>query len=295
MVKLPDVEREKWHADLSSIYKIKVMPHCQNLLHQCTPKSAAHAKSFKALKEIIPAYLEMIKVLKGFNPNDIKKSVAQCTAAFEKYMCVLRKPENDLFSSVSDLKTSAIPEFLLILCDILIAYSGVDFLEVTGQQEIPVELSFDIRVGDFVVVRRQRVDVAIVKPVSLVVDDAQLEGFSIPIFAAEVKTYFDKNMLSGVDQSADGMKRTFPHCLYFSISEFADFEIGAYSYASGAMDEIFILRHQKRADWRKTSSAKPIDHILVFEILKRVNDAILNCNKKRSKLDERMKTGKLIG
>lgn len=284
-----------WHASLTSRHKANVTAHCQNLLHQCTVKSAAHKKSLTALGYIVPAYLSLVDAIDGFDPNDMAASAKTVTVVFDGYMTLLRATANDIFGSESDFKTSAIPEFFLRLFIILINHHKATTLEASGQRDIPVELSFDIRSDDLVIPRSQRVDAAIVIKTPLVVADKELVGFCIPVFAAEAKTYFDKNMLSGVDQSAAGMKSTFPHCLYFSIGEFADFELSAHSYAAGAMDEIYILRHQKRADFRKTKVANPIDANLVTEILTRVETAIINHNKKRPRLDVRLKTGRLIG
>lgn len=284
-----------WHALLTSRHRANVTPHCQNLLHQCTVKSAAHKKSSAALNYIVPAYISLINAIDGFDPNNLITSARTVTTIFDDYMTLLRVTGNDIFGSESDFKTSAIPEFFLRLFVILIDHHNATMLEASGQRDIPVELSFDIRSDDLVIPRSQRVDAAIIIKTQLIVANKELKGFCIPVFAAEAKTYFDKNMLSGVDQSAAGMKSTFPHCLYFSIGEFADFELSAHSYAAGAMDEIYILRHQKRADFRKTKAANPIDANLVAEILQRVETSIVEHNKMRPGLDVRLKTGKLIG
>ncbi|CAE6768519.1 hypothetical protein R69619_03731 [Paraburkholderia nemoris] len=284
-----------WQAALQSKANANMAPHCQNLLHQCSPKSAAHNKSFFALSVIVPKYLELVEILENFDPSNIKKSTATATKKFDEYMKVLREAENDVFSSVSDFKTSAAPEFFLRMFHSMIHYHKATMLEVSGQRDIPVEMSFDIRTDDFILARTQRVDAAIIVKTSLTVGGTELAGFCVPIFAAEIKTYFDKNMISGVDYSAAGMKSTFPHCLYYSIGEFADFDIGAHSYASGAIDEIFILRHQKRSDFRKTKKADALDPTLICEILENVERAIIDHQEKRPHLNVRMKSGKLIG
>lgn len=285
----------EWHSALTAIFKADASPHCQNLLHQCLPRSAAHSKSEKALGNIIPAYLTLEAAIVQFDASKIEESAPAICLAFDHYMSVLRLPENDLFSSVSDLKTSAVPEFFLKLFAQVIQHHSADPLEVSGQRDIPVELSFDIRTEHLVIARTQRVDAAIIAKAPLKVAERELRGFCVPVFAAEVKTYFDKNMLAGVDQSAAGMKSTFPHCLYFGICEFADFELSAHSYAGGAIDEIYILRHQKRSEFRQTGVSNPIDHELVCEIVKRVELAVCSHASRRSDLGARIKTGKLIG
>lgn len=295
MAASPTAASAAWHEALLKLYQVNATPHCQNLLHQCTEKSAAHSKSFQALGQIIPAYLELATSLEGFDATSISESAVQACERFDAYMALLRLSSNDVFSSVSDLRTSAVPEFFLRIFNSLIKHHKAQKLEVSGQREIAVELSFDPRTENFVVARTQRVDAAIVLKAPMTVAGRELKDFCIPIFAAEAKTYFDKNMLSGVDQSAAGMKATFPHCLYFAISEFADFELSSHSYASGAIDEIFILRRQKRADFRQSLDASTIDAALVAEILNAVGDAIQNHDKKRPRLDVRMKLGKLIG
>jgi hypothetical protein len=101
-------------------------------------------------------------------------------------------------------------------------------------------------------------------------------------------------MISGVEFSVATLKSTFPHCAYFAISEFADFELQSNSYASSEIDEIYILRKQKRADFRKSDVAKPLDRDLIIEILNRFFVGIENHLAVHHNLKLRVPNGRLI-
>jgi len=163
-----------------------------------------------------------------------------------------------------------------------------------GQKDIPIEIPYHITRPGLIVPRIQRVDISVICRVDLKANGIQLDGFCVPVFAAEAKTYFDKNMVSGVDFSVASMKTTFPHCLYFGIGEFADFDLAAHSYASSDIDEIFVLRKQKRSSWRKSSSAEPIDAELVVEIVERIVASLKEQQIAHQDLSLRVPNGRLI-
>lgn len=263
------------HANISG-YEDAVAPHCKalvtphayNLRHQAKVVARKNTTITAELERIVPSYCEFVDTLLRFDYGNLEASARVATAALETYLALVMSSKNEIFKSQSDFRTSIVPEFFLRLLDGYIQCKSLPFT-VIGQTSIPIDIAFDLKREGLIVKKLQRVDVAVVKPVILAVDGIATTGFSIPLVAAEVKNYFDKNMISGVEFSVATLKSTFPHCAYFAISEFADFELQSNSYASSEIDEIYILRKQKRADFRKSDVAKPLDRDLIIEILNR--------------------------
>ncbi|GMO94239.1 Bpu10I family restriction endonuclease [Bradyrhizobium sp. TM239] len=268
----------------------QVTPHAYNLLHQIK-----HAKkdTLPVLKTIVPEFLKFAKAASAVDSENLHAHIPKAVVALERYLALLRVKENDKFVSQSDFKTSVIPDFFLRIFHKYIETNKLPFA-ASGQTDLAIEIAFDLKRPGVIVPRMQRVDIAVVKKIKLTADDTQLAGFCIPLFAAEAKTYFDKNMVSGVDYSVASMKSTFPHCLYYAIGEFADFDLAAHSYASSEIDEIFILRKQKRSAWRKSNDANKIDAELVEEIIKNVFASIVSQQSVHKDLTLRVPNGRLI-
>ena len=270
-----------------------ITPHGNNLLHQVRVTSGKRAEIHNALAELVPAYVAMTSAVSLLDFSNVSGTVAPLVLALDKYLSIARSPEFDLFISQSDFKTSIIPEFFLRIADKYIKEHNLPF-EATGQTDIPIEIAFDLKREGIIVPRLQRVDFAIVKRVDLSANGAALKGFCIPLIGAEAKTYFDKNMITGVAYSVASLKTTFPHCVYIAIGEFADFELGADSYASSEIDEIYILRKQKRSEYRKSLVAKEVDPSLVQEIITLMISTIRSHTQVHSDLKLRMPRGRLI-
>lgn len=270
-----------------------ITPHGNNLLHQVRVTSGKRAEIHATLSELVPAYVALTSAVSLLDFSNVSGTIEPLVAALDKYLSIARSPEHDLFVSQSDFKTSIIPEFLLRIADKYIKEHDLPF-EATGQTDIPIEIAFDLKRNGLIVPRLQRVDFAIVKRVNLAADGMALRGFCVPLIGAEAKTYFDKNMITGVAYSVASLKTTFPHCVYIAIGEFADFELGADSYASSEIDEIYILRKQKRSDYRKTLVAKEIDPLLVREIISLMISTIRSHTQVHSDLKLRMPRGRLI-
>ena len=118
----------------------------------------------------------------------------------------------------------------------------------------------------------------------------------IPLIAIECKTNLDKNMISGIEHSVTELKKTFPECRYFVVTEVSDFDVKKSNYASSGIDEMYILRQQKRGPIRNDPTLrKPINQLLVQEIAEILIHNIDAMNADIAGLDTRMQTGKLIG
>ncbi|GFE67249.1 Bpu10I family restriction endonuclease [Litoreibacter roseus] len=266
-------------------------PHCNNLLHQFSAKSAAHGKSSAALAALTPKFLQLCDHVDGVDlkDDDFFKSSA---SLLDDYMAGIRNLGAGVFVSQSDFITSVVPEFFLRMFHVLCA--DYEQLFASGQRDIAIDVSFDTRMPSLLMPKMQRVDLAIGYVTTLTVGAHASTPLFIPILAAEAKTYFDKNMISGVDFSATAIKNTFPHCQYLAMSEFADFDLQALSYAASSIDEIYILRHQKRSDFRKSGLAKGTSWENVKEIVVGAHRAISICEKERSSIHDRLASGVLI-
>ena len=92
------------------------------------------------------------------------------------------------------------------------------------------------------------------------------------------------------------LKKTFPDCHYFVVTEVSDFDVKKSNYASSGIDEMYILRQQKRGTIRRNpEQRKPINSILVQEIAEILIHNIAAMNADVVGLDTKMQTGKLIG
>ena len=111
----------------------------------------------------------------------------------------------------------------------------------------------------------------------------------------EMKTNLDKNMMSGIEHSVEALKKTFPNSLYYVITEFSDMAVDKLNYASSGIDEIYILRKQKRAEIRRNiNNRNDIDVNLVLEIASECTHQMELVHQVIPSTDIRMTTGKLI-
>jgi hypothetical protein len=125
--------------------------------------------------------------------------------------------------------------------------------------------------------------------------DGNSVPFIIPLIAMEMKTNLDKNMMSGIEHSVAALKNTFPNSLYYVITEYSDLAIDKLNYASSGINEIYILRKQKRAEIRRDIENRHlIDVNLVIEIANNCIQQIQKTHRIAPSTDIRMTTGKLI-
>jgi hypothetical protein len=267
-------------------------PHCNNLLHQFSSKSAAHLKSKKALEKLAPEFINLCDHVDGVDANNDQFFIS-ATKLLDNYLSNIRFLGVGIFVSQSDFITSVVPEFFLRMFHSMTAVNSDLF--ASGQRDIAIDLSFDTRSPSLMIPKMQRVDLAIGYATEIAVGGQVSTPFFIPIFAAEAKTYFDKNMISGVDFSAAAIKSTFPHCSYLAVGEFADFDLAGLSYASSSIDEIYIMRRQKRSDFRKSKVAKSSSWRVVKDIVLSAQKSIQTCQDLRTSLDDRLVSGRLIG
>ena len=267
---------------------LNVVPHCSNLLHQLYKKDASKKAAYN---EIYERYIKTRQV--AFSGDNIKRYLEETLEEINRYMDYYWPPANNPFSHQTDFTSSIIPEMLCIILSRIVEPLDCS-LEVSAQKDLAIECVFDIIGGGSINLKNKRVDVAVVKQCTLVFNGVSKE-LPIPLLAIECKTNLDKNMLSGIEQSVNDLKKTFPNCCYLVVTELSDFDIGKTNYASSGIDEIYVLRQQKRSAVRINPDARNLlNTSLVDEIVSRLKNNIELMNAVATDLSSRMENGKLI-
>ena len=265
------------------------LPHCSNLLYQLNKKQIDKLLFFE---KCYKCYFDIREA--PFDDGDIKCYVERITNATNAYLDIFWPPENNPFSHQADFTSSVIPEMLCVIFSRVIARSGVA-LEVSAQKDLAIECIFTISSGGSVRFKNKRVDVSVAMQCEMIFNGMSAE-LPIPLLAIECKTNLDKNMISGIEHSASELKKSFPDCRYFVVSELSDFDVRKTNYASSGIDEIYILRNQKRAIVRRNPLLRnQINAELVFEIVKLLSESIESMNTGALNLEAKMQKGKLIG
>ena len=263
------------------------LPHCSNLLFQLNKRKTDKEAWFS---DLISLYLE----IRNVQYNNLEEYVSEITTKTNLYMNFMWPPERNLFSHQADFTSSIIPEMLCLIFDSIIKCERQE-LEVYAQKDLTIECIFDAHDGGIMQFKNKRVDVAVVKTCQLSFNGADV-AFPVPLLAIECKTNLDKNMISGIEHSVEELKKTFPDCKYFVITEVSDFDARKSNYASSGIDEIYVLRKQKRAVIRRTPNLRQnLSGALVFEIANTFREMAHNLNSEILSLNTRMANGKLIG
>lgn len=265
------------------------LPHCSNLIHQLEKNKAADLGLYNT---IFPLYLQTRTVE---YTGDLRDYIERLTDAVNSYMDFYWPPANNPFSHQSDFTSSIIPEMLCTLFGRIIKENGVEGLEVSAEKDLTIECTFDISDGGVIRFKNKRVDVAVVKPCPLNFN-GQESVLPVPLIAIECKTNLDKNMLSGIEQSVSDLKKTFPECFYYVVSELSDFDVRKSNYASSGIDEIYILRKQKRGPVRTDPTRRNAIHTnLLYELSVILIEGMRQMGVESVDLNTRMLNGKLIG
>ncbi len=268
---------------------INAAPHCSNLLHQLNKREADKELTFN---EIYDRYIRTRLV--EFTPDNLLKYIEKITKEINNYMDYYWPPENNPFSHQADFVSSIIPEMFCTIFTQIIAASKWG-LEVSAQKDLAIECVFDTTGGGTMHLKNKRVDVAVVKQCPLIFNGVSQE-LPVPLLAIECKTNLDKNMLSGIEQSVNDLKKTFPDCRYFVVTELSDFDVKKSNYASSGINEMYVLRRQKRGPVRRDPALRnPLNAPLVYEITLALKQSIDAMNSTVAALSSRMENGKLIG
>lgn len=264
-----------------------IPPHSSNLLHQLSKRDAA--RKLREFNDVCNSYLRLREVGNQIT-LDLNDYVSQIVDATNAYMDVLLTVN---YNHQADFKSSVIPEmFFLILYKIVKTYQEDYF--VSAQSDVPIECMFDLQGGSRMMFKTKRLDMLVYKDSQLSLDGATIP-FIIPLIAMEMKTNLDKNMMSGIEHSVTALKKTFPNSLYYVVTEFSDMAIDKLNYASSGIDEIYILRQQKRAAVRRDLNLRnSINPELVLEIANHCIQLMEEVHTIIPSTEVRMTTGKLI-
>jgi hypothetical protein len=265
-------------------------PHGSNLLTKIKTKLTPARE--ESLLAATPIYLLLHHKFLEYERGEL--TLRHLLSETENYYDLIKTKEINKFSHQSDFISSLVPELLcVILRKILNERKEFQHLRVVAQKDIVIECNFDTSNGGRLIEKRKRMDIAILSPGQLRFNETTIDMY-IPAFCAEVKTNIDKNMLSGIESSVETLKRTFPKAKYFAISEFSDFDLKSQNYASTGIDEIFIIRHQKRSDVRKSSvSRNPLSEGLISDLSFEIDAHLLSETALKLNLQTRMSKGKL--
>jgi hypothetical protein len=287
-------EDKIWIKEVTESYQSPqtIPSHASNLIHQLK-KEKKNDKLKKALEIILPNYIKYSSILLKDN-NLTEEEIVVLVKNLNEYMNSLRdKSVMGVFRHQADFYSSVLPEFFNLLFR-NITKNLNDKIHVNSQKDIIIDCIFDPYNEGRVVFKKKRVDVAIVLKSQFNFNDEEISDFAIPLVAIEIKTNLDKNMLSGIEQSVDSLKETFPLCLYYCISELADFAIEKQNYASTQIDEVFILRKQKRGPVRRGGPLEDVDVNLVLEVVEQVKNHLSKFDEPIKSLKDRMSEGYLI-
>lgn len=265
-------------------------PHGSNLATKIRNKRSL-GQSF-ALQKVVPCYLRLNRISRDYENGQL--ALNYYLMCVDEYFDLLSSPFIKQFSHQSDFVSSVLPEVLCSLFRRAVKeISAEKFLHVTAQKDIVIECNFDISGGGRIIEKRKRMDLAVLLSGTLTFNDIKMD-FKIPAVCAEIKTNIDKNMLSGIESSVETLKRTFPRVKYFAIGEYSDFEIKSQNYAATSIDEILIVRLQKRAAVRKLPSARnPLCADLLVTFIDDMKKHIETTAKPHCDLADRLLNGRL--
>ena len=263
-------------------------PHSTNLLHQLSKREA---KNLGFYNQLYPVYTAFRKAAEAIGGQSLAEYVSDVVSKTNGYMEFLRSEGN--FSHQQDFTSSVIPEMFYFLFRSVAAKHNTDLI-VQAQDDVPIECMFTLAGGSTLVFKKKRLDMSLCQEATLSLNGVE-QKILIPLMVMEIKTNLDKNMLAGIENSVAALKKTFPQSLYYVVSEFADFDSQKLNYASTDIDEIYIIRKQKRSEVRDGSVARnAIDKDLVLEIVSKVDATVATLTVLSTDLGKRMETGKLI-
>lgn len=268
-------------------------PHGDKLLHQLTAGRWGERRFRGGLELLVAPYAKLMDRADRTDSDAAAAAWARLAREATAYLALFERPECAAFVRQADIRSSVLPE--LLLRTLRTTLTPWPHLEVSGQRDLVIEMRFDLASAGLFTPRMQRVDVAVIRRTELHIDEEEVADFCLPLFAAEVKTNLDKNMLGGIEDSVAAIRRTFPSCRYFAVAEWADFAVKGQNYASSAIDEIVILRRQRRSEVRRPGAkARQIDATLLRDVVGAAREHVEQLHVGRTDLAERLPRGRLV-
>lgn len=266
----------------------KSNPHGSNLITKI--KLYKNIKSQNYLEKFSKKYVELFKLA-----NKQKKITKEFLKIYaektDEYLLFLRN--NIFFSHQSDLISSVIPEFFCQLYKIKLLENKKNY-NVSGQENLKIDFQLQHNKDKQILFKEKRVDVAVFENVNLDLNSSSSK-IIIPIIALEIKVNLDKNMMYGIINTSESIKKLFPNSLYCCVTEFADLDLKTQNFKYSDIDEIYILRKQKRSEYRRNKRLSKINIELIEHNLLMFEKKISNDNLNDLSLEDKMnKFGKLI-
>ncbi len=265
-------------------------PHASNLVTQISNADSSRKK--ECLEYLAEPYCDFI-AKSSESGGTSNEWLEEYTNLLNRYLATIRSDYCRLFKHQSDFISSVIPEYVCCIFKKLSQEYSTQ-LQVGSQKNLMVEMVFSPHNGGIFLPKYKKVDAAIILKTDLTVSGKPIDDFGIPLIAVEIKTNLDKNMISGIQHSVDSLKRTFPESLCYVLAEFSDFNLAGLNYANTTIDEIFILRQQKRSEYRASKKAKDISYNIMQEFVDHIKAKLGISLDQQHSLKDRMIKGKLI-
>lgn len=267
-------------------------PHGSNLKQKLLNSKSGKSKSGDFVCEAIQIFSEiLLKFDRSVGSiDDYELFIDQ----IDQYISKLRSDAKGLFSHQSDFVSSVIPELYCQIFKKKLSQLGENDFIVSGQLDLTIDFQFLNNQREPILFKTKRVDVAVYRPITLTVLEKEYE-FIVPVIAVENKVNLDKNMLYGIINTANSIKKMFPNCHYLACTEFSDLTLSDHNYAYSDIDQVYTLRKQKRGDFRRTKIAKQISKPLVLESIELLADNVKTFNSNAPDLEALMVShGRLI-
>jgi hypothetical protein len=233
-------------------YKTKGGSHASNLLGRIK-KDKENQEAL--LISVLEKYIEYRKLLEKYTTTHDFNKLAECLNDYKDYL------KSYKFSSQSKFESTVLEEFLFIL------FSKSDFcldLKKGSSVKAYSNLYFNPRsLKNFVKgpvnigVHEKDQDFAIYQKYEIMVNNKEGRNLNVPIISIECKTYLDKTMLEGSIATAEKVKRGNPQAKFYIVTETYDIDYKVDIYGT-QIDQIYVLRKQKRHKVRNNSELNPI-------------------------------------
>lgn len=231
----------------------------------------------EVLKEILKAYEEWVKKMKGLKSEGIElvKDMTRILNEYKDYVevsLIMEKGSNFLRRQKGQLKldNSIMEEFFVHLMTerVIPELKGVDF--VTGPQKAFMSLAFmpkdfiELTERPVVTVKTKDQDFTLAKEIYYQFSTKEnfatantLSGkLTLAVMASECKVNLDKTMFQEASGTASRLKLGVPYSKYYILVEFLDMQPEDTRLTD--IDNVFLLRHAKRLPFEKRSNLEAV-------------------------------------
>lgn len=239
----------------AEVAKFPFLVHAKNLITRFERKD--RLEILEKVLEAYRAYYEANKV-SGMSDDVVKKRVSALNAYYD-YLFEKGYDSNGIYSAQTKFRPTILEEFMALLFRDFVSEmrTGVRTNQLDlGSVKAYANLFFFGR--DFksfakspsIGVNVKDQDFAIYRTVELKMDGCRPVCVSLPVVAAECKTFIDKTMLEGSVATAEKIKTGNPYAYFFIATELYDVSMDV-DPAYSRIDEIYVLRKTTRRAARR--------------------------------------------